>query len=35
MVNVDLNLILVIALVCFILGLILGVWLTRPRSRWQ
>jgi hypothetical protein len=35
MVNIDLNLIFVIALACFIIGLILGVRIARPRSRWE
>jgi hypothetical protein len=33
MISIDLNLIFVIALVCFIVGLIFGVCLSRPRSR--
>lgn len=33
MVNIDLNLIYVIALACFTIGIILGVRIARPR--WQ
>lgn len=35
MVSIDLNLIFVIALLCFVVGLILGVRIARPRSRWE
>ena len=35
MVNIDLYLMFVIALVCFVLGIILGVQIARPLSRWD
>jgi hypothetical protein len=35
MITIDLNLIFVIALACFVLGIILGVRIARPRSRWE
>lgn len=35
MVTIDLNLIFVIAIACFAAGVILGVRLARPRSRWE
>jgi len=34
MITIDFNVILVVALICFVLGLVFGVQLVRPHSHW-